>query len=241
MWRCCFCFEELEDNKIITCGNCKLLSYCSNRCLKQDRQRHRQYCRNRATRKKLSRKVIYGCAALYRLCCGIVDNPAQAYALALLYRLECPKEFLRYISLAKKNDTWLFEIFKSVNYNVDAYVDTMGTLLNDTLIEHEKTLNVLWFPLFEVIGTIQLNEASIIEKLVNTLQVTPEDACLFIMLKAQSGSKDKEATTRFSLDLLKLVPSLHKRYQKVTHHYALRAFYIQMRSILDEKNILDVD
>ena len=196
--------KTLDDTNLRVCV-CKLVTYCGRRCKDTDEKRHSQWCID----SKLVYKVRVGCAALFRITCGIYENPCQAYAYSLLHRLECPREFVKEIhyDYHDPDKKWLWKIFKYLHYDVDSFVDAIGDMLNTSYKEKNKNSHQkrpMWCPMPEVMGVIQIKECTIIEKLVG--KVSEEDICLFLMMTTQ------DETPLFAVKALSVIDELYKRY-----------------------------
>lgn len=202
-WRCSCCLKTLDDvhAKTISCA-CKLVTYCSRRCNGIDGKRHSQWCKD----SNIVYKVRIGCATLFRITCGIYENPCQAYAYSLLHRLECPREFVKeiYYDYHDSDKKWLWNIFKYLHYDVDSFVDAIGDMLSKSYKKKNKKTSTYWCPMPEVMGVIQLKECTILEKLVG--KVSEENTCLFLMVTTQDES------SLFAVKTLSVIDELYEMY-----------------------------
>lgn len=192
--------------------------------MRKDKSRHNLICGDAETRATFYKKTLKGCAALFRISCGIYENPAQAYAYALLHRLECPSTLMKEIPISmkkKRSARWLFDVFTKLNYDVYTYVDVVRALLFDKVPE-EKRARVMWQPIPEVMATIQLRECSVLRKLIVDMKTRDEDACLAIMLMSQTPA-DIDAAS--SIRLLNRVHGLYENRYDGMAHRGLRDLY----------------
>ena len=210
---------------------CNLAAYCTDPkgdCLKADRTRHVELCKYPDRIRTLMVKVRIGSAALYRICCGIFPNPCQAYAYALLCRLQCPKGLVSQIPINQPDDPkWLFSLLKSALYNIDDYVD----ILSEALC---KTVKV-WRPVPELVTAIQIKDGFMLRKLIEELHVTEESACLFLMLAAH------DTNAQHTLLLLSQVDTLYEKKYDESAHRALLDLYTHCTFATAESKMLDVD
>jgi len=162
-----------------------------------------------------TRKIITGCAALFRVACGIYRNPAQAYAYALLCRLGCPRAMLQSVPLTCSDDKkmWLFDVLSRLNYDVYAFVDVISKLLQERVLK--TTGNVVeWGISPDVVAVIQVKECAVLKNFIEKLDVCAEDACLYIMLSVQPLPDDHTPGAQ-SIRLLTIIDGLYEtRYNE---------------------------
>lgn len=158
-----------------------------------------------------TRKILTGCAALFRVACGIYRNPAQAYAYALLCRLGCPRAMLQSVPLtcSDDNELWLFDVLSRLNYDVYAFADVMAKLLQERVLKNNGGLAVEWGISPDIVAVIQVKECAVLKNFIEKLDVSAEDACLFIMLAVQIPLEE-DARGVQSMKLLTIIDGLYE-------------------------------